>query len=81
MSAQTPLDKLLAIGATAVAGEVIWKHKTLGKLVDGNFHLTDEGKVVLDQDITDVEFVEKPAPKRTKKPVDPAADIEVPVID
>lgn len=81
MSAQTPLDKLLAIGATAVAGEVIWKHKTLGKLVDGNFHLTDEGKAILDQDITDVEFVEKPATKRAKKVAEPVADIDVPSID
>lgn len=81
MSAQTPLDKLLAIGATAVAGEVIWKHKTLGKLVNGDFHLTDEGKAVLEQDITDVEFVEKPASKRAKKPAEPAADIDVPTIE
>ena len=68
------LEKLLALGAEVVAGDLIWKHKHLGSLRNGDLTLTEEGVKALD--IVDVEVkeviepavvIEAVAPKRGRK--------------
>lgn len=59
------LEKLLALGAEVVAGDVLWKHKHLGSLRNGDLTLTEEGVKALD--IVDVEV---------KEVVEPVAAIE-----
>jgi hypothetical protein len=59
------LEKLLALGAEVVAGDVLWKHKHLGTLRNGDLTLTEEGVKALD--IVDVEV---------KQVVEPTVAIE-----
>jgi len=61
-------DKLIAAGAQCVGGDLIWKHKVMGSFRNGDFQITEDGKAVLDMDITDVEVKEpkKPAAKKAK---------------
>ena len=57
------VDKLLALGAEIVAGDVLWKHKVLGRFRNGEFIPTEEGLKALDID----DAVEvKPKSKRAK---------------
>ena len=44
------VDKLLALGAEVVAGDVLWKHKVLGRFRNGEFIPTEEGLKALDID-------------------------------
>ena len=44
------VDKLLALGAEVVAGDVLWKHKVLGRFRNGEFVPTEEGLKALDID-------------------------------
>lgn len=73
-------DKLIAIGAQVVGGDLIWKHKILGRFRDGDLQLTEEGQAVLAQDIQDVEVkTETRAPRTPKaakaKPAEPDTPI------
>jgi len=62
------LEKLLALGAEVVAGDVLWKHKHLGSLRNGDLTLTEEGVKALDiVDVEVKEVVEAVAPKRGRK--------------
>lgn len=64
----TNLEKLLALGAEIVAGDVLWKHKHLGFLRNGDLTLTEEGIKALDVvDVEVKEVVEPAAPKRVRK--------------
>jgi hypothetical protein len=57
------VDKLLALGAEIVAGDVLWKHKVLGRFRNGEFIPTEEGLKALDID----DAVEvKPKSRRAK---------------
>ena len=57
------VDKLLALGAEVVAGDVLWKHKVLGRFRNGEFIPTEEGLKALEiEDAVEV----KPKPKRAK---------------
>ena len=64
------LDKLLALGATPCAGDLLWKHKVMGQFRNGEFTPTAEGLAASDIE----EAVVKPVrTKRTK--------VEAPVMD
>lgn len=41
-------QKLLALGAECVGGDLILHHKVLGRFRNGDLHLTDDGKAVLE---------------------------------
>ena len=68
-------DKLIAVGAQVVGGDLIWKHKVLGHFRDGDFALTEEGKKVLDQDIEDVEVKETKPKAKKANPAKSADDV------
>jgi len=46
-------DKLIALGAHSVAGDIMRKNKVLGSVRNGVFIPTDEGSALLAQDIED----------------------------
>lgn len=41
-------QKLLALGAECVGGDLILRHKVLGRFRNGDLYLTDDGKAVLE---------------------------------
>jgi hypothetical protein len=56
-------EKLTALGAQVVGGDLIWKHKVLGHFRNGDLHLTADGTAALD--IEDAQVKEPtPAPVR-----------------
>lgn len=61
------LDKLLELGAYSCAGDLIFKNKVVGILRDGDLHLSDDGRKLLDMDISDAVVVSE-----TTAPVDAA---------
>lgn len=63
----TNLEKLLALGAEIVTGDLIWKHKHLGYLRNGDLTLTEEGVKALD--IVDVEVNEVVEPAAPAKAI------------
>ena len=67
-------DKLIALGAHSVAGDLIWKNKVLGSMRNGDFIPTEDGLALLEQDIEDA--VIKTETKRTRKP-----KVDAPVVD
>ena len=56
-------EKLSAMGADVVGGDLIFKHKVLGHFRNGDLHLTEEGQKMLA--IDDV-VVKEDAPTATK---------------
>ena len=70
-------DKLIAVGAQVVGGDLIYKHKVLGHFRNGDLHLTDEGQKMLEIDDVvvkeDVPKTTRPA-RRTAKAAAPAAE-------
>lgn len=58
-------DKLKALGADIVGGDLIWKHKVLGSFRNGDLVLTEDGLAALE--IEDAVVVTKPAAKKAKK--------------
>lgn len=66
-------DKLVALGAQCVGGDLIYKHKVLGTFRYGDFVMTPEGKELIDMDITDVE-VKEVKPKKAKAKVEAAPE-------
>ena len=43
-------EKLSAMGADVIGGDLIYKHKVLGHFRNGDLHLTDEGQKMLEID-------------------------------
>ena len=43
-------DKLSAMGAHVIGGDLIFKHKVLGHFRNGDLHLTEEGQKMLQVD-------------------------------
>lgn len=71
------LEKLLALGAEVVAGDVLWKHKHLGSLRNGDLTLTEEGVKALDiVDVEVKEVVEPAAPAKGLRGRKKAAEVE-----
>lgn len=72
------VDKLISLGAECVGGDLVWKHKLLGRIRNGDLQLTEEGVKTLE--IEDV-VVKEDKPKRGLKKSTPVADeaIEVDV--
>ena len=58
------VDKLIALGAQAVGGELVWKGQLLGQFRNGEFIITPEGEDALN--IEDVE-VREVKPRRKKE--------------
>lgn len=60
------LDVFLAEGAYTCAGSVVYRNKEVGKLRDGDLHLNDDGRALLEKlnEVTDV--VVKPAKGKGK---------------
>lgn len=80
----TNLEKLQALGAEIVTGDLIWKHKHLGYLRNGELFLTDEGTKALDiVDVEVKEVVEPAAPKslRGRKKAAEVVEAAEPVVD
>ena len=60
------IDTLMARGADCVAGDIVFKNKSMGRMLSGSFVPTADGLTELA--ITDVDVDEKPARKaRVKK--------------
>lgn len=73
----TNLEKLLALGAEIVTGDLIWKHKHLGYLRNGELFLTEEGTKALDiVDVEVKEVVEPAAPAKGLRGRKKAAEVE-----
>lgn len=71
----TNVEKLQALGADIVGGDLIWKHKVLGSFRDGELQLTKDGEDALQ--IEEAVIVTKPA--KAKKPkAEPTAPAEAP---
>jgi hypothetical protein len=70
-------EKLTALGAESVGGDLIWKHKVLGHFRNGDLQLTEEGVKALE--IDDV-VVKEDKPKRKPKAEKPA-ELEVEIDD
>lgn len=69
------LDKLLELGAYSCAGDLIFKNKVVGILRDGDLHLSDDGRKLLDMDISDAVVVSE----TTQAPAAPVAldDVQI----
>jgi hypothetical protein len=67
-------DKLAALGAECVGGDVVYKHKLLGRVRNGDLQLTEDGLKMLD--VEDV-VVKEDKPKRTKAKAVVEAEPEV----
>ena len=70
------VDKLAALGAYSCGGELLWKHRVMGYLRNGDLVLTEDGKQALAMDVTDVE-VKEDRPKRKPK----VEKVETPVAE
>lgn len=64
-------QKLLALGAECVGGDLILRHKVLGRFRNGDLYLTDDGKQLIEQDVEGA--VEEVKPKRARAKTEPAA--------
>ena len=70
-------EKLTALGADVVGGDLIFKHKVLGRFRNGDLILTEEGVKMLD--VEDVAVKEdapaRPARVARKKPEAPVVEV------
>jgi hypothetical protein len=67
-------EKLVAMGADVVGGDLLLKHKVLGRFRDGDLHLTEDGQKMLE--IDDVVVKEdKPKTRKAKIEVEAATDV------
>lgn len=73
-------DKLIALGAHSVAGDIMWKNKVLGSVRNGVFVPTDEGSAVLTQDIEDavVKTEVRLRPRRPRPEPEPEVVVAAP---
>ena len=70
----TDVERLMALGADCIAGDIIWKHKVLGTIRNGVFGITPEGMdALLIEDVQVKEIVTTPKvkPKSLKAKPDP----------
>lgn len=76
-------QKLLALGAECVGGDLILHHKVLGRYRNGDFFITEDGLKMLQaesvEDATVVSATESVAPKQTKKAKKTEKPAEAPV--
>lgn len=70
------LDKLVELGAYSCAGDLIFNNKLVGTLRNGDLHLTDEGRKLLNMDISDAVVISETP---TAAPVDAAPASSEPV--
>jgi hypothetical protein len=74
------IDTLMARGADCVAGDIVFKNKSMGRMLSGVFIPTADGLVELA--ITEVDVDEKPARKaRAKKEEVKADPVDVTDVD
>lgn len=66
------LEKLLAKGCQVVGGDLILRHKTMGRFRNGDFLITPDG--VAELQIIDVEVAPTKAPTRRRAAVAAAPD-------
>lgn len=71
------VDKLIALGAQAVGGNLVWKGQLLGQFRSGEFIITPEGEAALN--IEDVEVRE--VKRSRKKEETPAVEETAPAGD
>lgn len=64
------LEQLLKLGAEIVGGAVLWKHKELGILRNGEFHISEHGKAALKIEDAEVKEVK---PRKAKAADDKGA--------
>lgn len=76
-------QKLLALGAESVGGDLILRHKVAGRYRNGDFFVTEDGLKMLQaesvEDATVVPAVEPAAPKQAKKAKKAEKPAEAPV--
>lgn len=68
------LDKLISKGAYSCGGDLILDRQVVGHLRNGDLHLTDEGKAVIEADVEDAVVVREAKRK-------PKAKVEEPLVD
>lgn len=69
------LDKLISLGAYSCGGDLILGRKIVGHLRNGDLHLTDDGKQVIEQDVEDAVEVVRPKRKaKAEAKADPLVD-------
>lgn len=59
-------EKLTAMGAEVVGGDLIFKHKVLGHFRNGDLHMTEDGQKMLEIDDVVVKEDAKPAAPAAK---------------
>lgn len=59
-------EKLAAMGAEVVGGDLIFKHKVLGHFRNGDLHMTEDGQKMLEIDDAVVKEDVKPAKPAAK---------------
>ena len=67
-------EKLSAMGADVVGGDLLLRHKVLGRFRNGELQLTDEGLKMLE--IDDV-VVKEDKPKRKAKAVEAEPEVQI----
>ena len=65
------LEKLMARGAQIAGGDVLLRHKVVGRFRDDDFYVTEDGLAELEVDEVEVKEVKAPT-KSTKKKVEEA---------
>ena len=60
-------EKLTAMGAEVVGGDLIFKHKVLGHFRNGDLHMTEDGQKMLEIDDVVVKEDVKPAAKTARR--------------
>lgn len=71
------LEKLMALGAQPVAGDLVWKHKVLGQFRNGDFAISPDGIAALDVEDVEVKPV-RAKPLKIEKAEKPAKKLVVP---
>lgn len=66
------LDKLIAMGATAVGGDLVFKHKSMGQFRNGEFYPSLDGLAMAE--IDDAVIKTETVKTSRKKVAEPAAD-------
>ena len=64
-------EKLTALGAEVVGGDLVWKHKILGHFRNGDLQLTDEGVKAAAIEDVEVKVAKPKAEKKSKKDAAP----------
>lgn len=74
------LDKLIAMGATAVGGDLILKHKSMGQFRNGEFYPSIDGLAMAEIDDAVIKTeTTKTTRKKAAEPVAVADDVTIDV--